>query len=245
MIKYNSKFKELVDYSFEQSQQNYIDGNNNPNPYYLGFGNPSSKLLIVGQEKAINPNNHKQIKSESIENPKQWKKFVDENIQDLNYQYYKNSTFVNPYQPYSEKAKGNKVGSTWFYYQKIVSMAFLGQEKSVLGNPFFEKAFITELNHEVSKKKIGYRPNMEREKLWDFNFYKDFPNILLSVGNYIDVYDVERLFDVKFIKDISEPYQKLIVFKNEETDKVLIQTRQLSSGVTNKLLKKIIRNFNL
>lgn len=243
MIDYNSDFKELVEFSFKQTNKNYIDGNTNPNPFYLGFGNPSSKLLIIGQEKAIQKDNFKQIQSESIDNPKQWKKFVDENIQDLKYRFYDNSKFINPIQPYDEKAKGNKLGATWYYYQKLVSMLYPTFKESKLENYFFEKAFITELNHEVSKKSLGYRSNIAREKLWEHKFYQDFPMVLLSVGNYIKTEDVERLFNVKMVKDISQPYAKLRVFKNEKTGKIVIQTRQLSSGVSNSLLEKIIKEF--
>ncbi|WP_281777637.1 hypothetical protein [Croceibacter atlanticus] len=245
MIDYNKDFKELVNFSFQQTNKNYVDENTNPNPFYLGFGNPSAKLLIIGQEKAIDKTNLKQIQTESIDNPKQWKKFVDENIQDLNHPFYKDSKFINPIQPYNDKAKGNKTGATWFYYQKLVSMLYPNFKESKLENPFFEKAFITELNHEVSSKSIGYRSNSEREKLWEHNFYRNFPLVLLSVGNYIKSKDVERLFDVKMEKDLSQPYKKLIVFKNNNTGKIVIQTRQLSSGVSDKLLKKIVKEFKL
>ena len=101
------------------------------------------------------------------------------------------------------------------------------------------------MNHEVSSKSIGYRSNSEREKLWEHNFYRNFPLVLLSVGNYIKSKDVERLFDVKMEKDLSQPYKKLIVFKNNNTGKIVIQTRQLSSGVSDKLLKKIVKEFKL
>lgn len=250
MIDYNKDFKELVDFSFEQTNKNYVDGNTNPNPFYLGFGNPSAKLLIVGQEKAILKDDNTTIQSESIDNPRQWKKFMDKNIQDLKYPYYENSFFknrnhfINPFQPYDNKAKGNKIGATWFYYQKLVSKLYPSFKESELENPFFEKAFITELNHEVSRKKIGYRSNNEREKLWEYNFYRNFPMILLSVGNYIKSKDVERLFDVKKVKDLSQPYEKLKVFKNNNTGKIVIQTRQLSSGVSDTLLEKIVKEFN-
>ena len=46
-------------------------------------------------------------------------------------------------------------------------------------------------------------------------------------------------------KDLSQPYKKLIVFKNNNTGKIVIQTRQLSSGVSDKLLKKIVKEFKL
>lgn len=243
MIDYNKYFKELVEFSFAQTNKNYIDGNTNPNPFYLGFGNPSAKLLIVGQEKAIKKDDFKKIKSESIDNPKQWKKFIDEDIQDLKYKYYENSDFINPIHPYDKKAKGNETGATWHYYQKFVSMLYPTSKKSILANPFFEKAFITELNHEVSNKSLGYRQNNEREKLWEYDFYRNFPLILLSVGSYIKTADVEKIFDVKKVKDISQPREKLKVFKNTKTGKILVQTRQLSSGVSDKLLEKIIREF--
>jgi hypothetical protein len=240
---YKSDFKELVEYCFNKSTENYKGENRNPNPFYIGYGNPNSDFLIVGQEKAIDPLNFNQVRSESIDNPTQWKKLIDENIYDFNYQYYGNSVFNNPLHPYSERAKGNKVGATWYYYQKLVSKLYPNQNYDLLGNPFFEKSFITELNHELSPKKLGYRPHGEREKLWKFNFYQNFSKILLSVGDYINIGDVERLFDIEFVEDYSQPNEKLILFKNEKKNKILIQTRQLSSGVSNVLLDNITNEF--
>ena len=53
----------------------------------------------------------------------------------------------------------------------------------------------------------------------------------------------QRLFDVEFVEDYSQPNEKLILFKNEKKNKILIQTRQLSSGVSNILLDNITNEF--
>lgn len=240
MIKYRIDFKELVDYSVRESKKFYKDKIETPNPFYIGFGNPNSEILIIGQEKAIAINDFKKIREESKDNPQQWKTLICEKITDYKYKFSQYENFVNPIHPYKIKAKANGRGQTWFYYQRLISLIYPDNEKSKLANPFFEKCFISELNHKVSKKSLGYQKNLKREKLWSFSFFTNFPIIILAAGSYVEQKDIERLFEVKFSKDLSEPYRKLVVYKSLNTERTLIHTRQLSSGVSDKLLYKIV-----
>ena len=45
---FNKKFENLVDFSYQKSKEFYINelNLNKPNPYFVGFGNPNSKILI-------------------------------------------------------------------------------------------------------------------------------------------------------------------------------------------------------
>lgn len=65
---YNTKFKKLVDFSFQKSKSFYKNelNLNKPNPYFVGFGNPNSKILIMEKEKGFDANNLKQLHYERI-----------------------------------------------------------------------------------------------------------------------------------------------------------------------------------
>ncbi|PJC06648.1 MAG: hypothetical protein CO068_10175, partial [Flavobacteriaceae bacterium CG_4_9_14_0_8_um_filter_34_30] len=115
---YSKEFQNLVKSANKFSKEFYQDNDQkNENPFYIGFGNPSSDILIVGQEKAISKEKHHQIFSESTENPLQWDKMVAENIVDINYKFYDSGHFKNPLHPYDGKPKK---GNTWNQYQKLI-----------------------------------------------------------------------------------------------------------------------------
>lgn len=243
-IKYSTSFKEIINYSYSKSLEFYNDGNENPNPYYIGFGNPNSDILIIGQEKAISKKHKNILLRESIDNPKQWMNLISENIFDYEYKFEQYDGFMNPLHPYVEKAIGNQTGQTWFYYQKLVSMVYPELQTSSLANSFFSKAFITELNHQPSKKSLGYTSNPEREKLWSFNFFRSFPLVILATGSYISRLDIKRLFGVKFTEERSEPYRKLVIYNSKDGVRRLINARQLSSGVSNEYIVDIANQLS-
>ena len=63
---FNKKFENLVDFSYQKSKEFYINelNLNKPNPYFVGFGNPNSKILIIGKEKGFDESNLKQLQYE-------------------------------------------------------------------------------------------------------------------------------------------------------------------------------------
>lgn len=80
---YSDSFKNLVKIASESSKSDYSDElHNKPNPYYVGFGNPNSKILIFGKEKGYNVNTDTAdiMLYESINNPYEWKHYLDNNI---------------------------------------------------------------------------------------------------------------------------------------------------------------------
>ncbi len=114
----------------------------------------------------------------------------------------------------------------------------LNSQITLFGNPFFEKTFITELNHQTSLKKNGYKPNPEREALWKSEFFKSFPLTVIAAGHYLSQQQVEKLFDVKKSADHSLPHNKLIIYRSDS--RKIIHTRQLSNEVSDFLLKRIV-----
>jgi len=230
---YNKIFEELVNNAVLKSDS-YYQGQDmsKPNPYYIGFGNPNSKLLIIGQEKAIDGANEYgkiQMQVESTDNPYQWKKIIDEKIIDLDYKFNNPTHFRNPRFPYNGKPpKGN----TWNQYQLLVSKLFPHVGDSP--NSFLNETFITEVNHSVSSRKLGNERNSDRINFMTHAFFESFPMIIIAAGDYLNKEEIEKQFNLDFVKDLSESHRKLIIFEDKKNQKVLINTRQFSNLFFNK-----------
>lgn len=231
---YNKKFEELVNDAVNKSDL-YYHGQEKaiPNPFYIGFGNPESKLLIIGQEKAIDAeteDGRKQMKVESIDNPYQWKQVIDEKINNIDYKFDNPTHFRNPRFPYDGKPRK---GNTWNQYQLLVDRLFSKFENKP--NSFLNEAFITEVNHCVSNRKKGNERNPDRVKFMSQDFYRKFPMTIIAAGDYLDTEEIEFMYDVKFVKpSLSEPHRKLEIYENEMNKRVLINTRQFSNFRFNK-----------
>lgn len=240
MIKYPISFQELVQESLEKSKQFCSETQETEcNPHYLGFGNPSAQILLIGQEKAI-PEGTSKIKVESRDNVAQWNEMIKRGITDPFYPFPDSTDFLNPFNPYEKKAKGNGTGQTWYFYQKLVQQVYPEITNSAIKNSFFEKAFISELNHTTSRTRRGYKPHLEREMIWGKRFFSDFPVVILATGDYISKKKIQELFSVTHKKNLSVPYKKLEIYKSPF--RVLINTRQLSNGVSNELINRVAKN---
>ena len=77
--KYSEKFINLVNDSFIKSNNLLSSEKEIGNPYYVGFGNPNARVLILGKEKGFNKDNIEQLNLESIENINEWKSYIDNN----------------------------------------------------------------------------------------------------------------------------------------------------------------------
>jgi hypothetical protein len=226
---YNSIFQELVTIAVAQSHAKELS---EPNPFYIGFGNPNASLLLIGQEKAIDATTDKEsMKLESTRNPYQWQEMIAEGIVDRNYEVedpdYKVKAlrrFKNPSFPYTENRKGS---NTWNHYQLLVKRLFPDLED--YHNSFFTKTFITEINHEVSKKKLKNQDNPKRKEFMSHRFFKSFPMTIIAAGNYLSVQEIEERFDVQKVADLSQRSMKLQVFENQEQQRVVLSTRQFSN----------------
>lgn len=230
---YNSTFQELVKSAVAKSDSYFSkEGWEKPNPFYIGFGNPNASLLIIGQEKAIDATTKqgkKTMKLESTLNPYQWQKMIAEGIVDRNYAVEGPGVFKNPLFPYAKKPKQG----TWNQYQLLTKTLF--SELEDYPNSFFTRAFITEINHEVSKKKVGNQGNPTRKNFMSHSFFKSFPMTIIAAGNYLSDAEIEERFDVRRAPgDLSEPNMKLQVFENQEQQRVVLRTRQLSNFFFNR-----------
>lgn len=232
---YKNDFIELVNFSFNKSEKFYSElaNVNQPNPFYIGYGNPNSKVLILGKEKGFNVENLEQLRYESIENPSQWKHYIDNKISINKDKFYDSKYYTNVFYPYLDNQKS---GHTWSKYKILLQNIF--SEHKFNGDSFFDYSFISEINYKPSKLSvIKYFNDETRIQLLMKEYFKSFPIIILACGNYLKPEQIEQIFDLKFDNDFSENREKLVAFKSEQ--RVLVNTRQLSMDVKNEYLKRI------
>lgn len=227
---YNNKFLELVDFAYSKSKEIYCGTtvSKEPNPYFLGFGNPDSDIIIFEQEKAIKKDNSEQINAESIQNPFQWKEIIKNKITDFNYRFIPESIFKNPLHPYDGAPKPT---NTWSYYQRLIDFIYPDKPDLNINNSFFKFSFITEINHEVSKRSLGNKRDEIRSSVTSHRFFNSFPVTILATGDYLTKQEIEEKFDVQHSKVESDNQlnKKFTVYTNNDKTRVVINTRQLSN----------------
>lgn len=236
---FRKDFVDIVQIANQGSENFYSNKENfgQANPFYIGFGNPNSDLLILGKEKGFDIGNSEQLNFESIKNPHEWLHYLQNEIHYHKGKHYETSKhYINAYLPYSGKMKS---GHTWNKYSKLTSELF-NKPDLTENNSFFEFAFISEINHEPSRySKIREFNFQTRIDFLNKHFYKSFKTTILGCGNYLSKKTIEETFDVKFYEDHSMPREKLILFRNG--DRKLILTRQLSMDIRNEFITKLVR----
>jgi hypothetical protein len=238
---YRKEFIEIVNYSFEKSQRLNEEEITCGNPYYIGFGNPNSKILIFGKEKGFTKANTYQLEYESLKNPTEWKEYVEAKTKiNSEIKYSKNGNYINAFCPYLEE---NKSGHTWNKYYVLLNKIVPTISKE--NNDFFKHSFISEINHKPAKRsEIKHFKNSNRIEMLRHDYFKTFDITILACGNYLDRTSIEEIFNVKFDNsNLSVPRQKLEIFKNG--NRILINTRQLSFDVSNEYLQRIADNVKM
>ena len=129
-------------------------------------------------------------------------------------------------------------GNTWLQYQKLMNFIY-PDFKSEKWNSFLQNSFITEINHQVSPKQLGYQKDENRESINKHDFYKSFNVTILAIGKYLKCNEIEDQFNVKCDKDYSEPRKRLLVFKNESENRIVLNIRQLSNDISIEYLERI------
>lgn len=210
---YSKKFNDLVNNSFINSNKLESSEKEFGNPYYIGFGNPNSKILILGKEKGFDINNLEQFNYESIENPNEWKSYVDNSTTMNLDRFYDNSHhYINAFTPYLHRVNS---GHTWDKYNILLRNLF--SEIANQNNDFFKHSFISEINYRPSKYSIIKK--FKDQRRIDFlkeDFFKSFNVTILGCGDYLDKKLIEEIFEVKFESNLSLPRQKLVIYKNKE-----------------------------
>lgn len=203
------------------------------NPYFAGFGNPDSEILIIGKELGFDINNVYQFMNESINNLIHWDLLI-------NNQFIEIEHFNSPLLPYYGVKKNSKNtdnlqgGHTWQKYNilisKLVPNVEIGFEENK--SSFLNHCFITEYNHRPSKYSTG-KGNLvaEREEFLKNPFFKRFKYVINTARAY-DERKTENIFNVKHIENgefgNSGKKQTYLFYKSEK--QTLIFTNQLSGS---------------
>ncbi len=233
-MKYSKEFEKLV--------KNCVSNN-----AHIGEGNPSAKILFVGQEAAYDGKTD-EYKANIIK----WDSHINNLESDLNFEY--RNDFSS--------------GHTWRKYQKLhdyIFPEFIASEGRI---NFHERIFTTEMSDNPAKKnsqtKIypNFKSDLQQRKDSFFNekFIQDFKIIVLACSKYIvnneKNWEINNLFEVEYVGDDFETIDGLkgtkyysrgnwyFLHLNTNKTKLVIHTRQLSSNVNDELLKdmgKIIR----
>lgn len=233
---------------------------------YIGHGNPNAKILILGQEPAIDRNHEAypgQYNMEIATNAQQWDELVANSIGS---ELVKPDTsgFGLPLHPWpiqkyqiqsgSEK-KGNIRGNegtarTWYKYQTIINL-ILGEQISKEDHlTFYRKSFHTDMSDESAKKHTDTSDSSavsveRRIKLLEHPFFRTFPVVIAAVGNFPrDAYGDEyfgRVFGVQFIGNQSgESLPWLNVsMRDGDNPQLLIHCQQVSAPLRNAYFERI------
>ena len=154
---------------------------------------------------------------------------IDENISDFDYKFPSKTGFGNPLYPYYG-GNTNKMG-TWAYYQKIISIYYPQLKSETISNSFFKNTFISEINHEVSKKGLGNQRNTTRTQFLNHSFFISFPITIIAAGNYLKEKEITNRFKVSFVENKSEPYKKIKIYKSSDSQRIVVNIRQLRQSV--------------
>lgn len=237
------------------------------NGTYIGTGNPNSKILVVGKETATDAENktnkneidalfEKECLQDFKDNAIKWDLNIEKNVElnsIPNWIGGKDSPLtINPLFPFkSMHPKELKEGQTWRKYQKLHDSIFLNdlslaKEKEF---DFHNNFFLTEMNDSPSKfTKDANKSGIPNRKQFfkESEFFQNFPVIILACSNYISGKEIEEIFNVNFDKQYGNRKQLFWTHFNTDKTKLVIHTRQLSTNVSDDLLKEIakeVRNF--
>ena len=252
-MKYNKEFKAFVEKCIENNQ-------------FVGFGNPSEKVLIIGKEVSTDKQSDKAIDKQNTvsinQNPKEWCENINKNISQSDvptWHYIEKLPLCkvnnNPLFPWKGTLKKD-TSDTWEKYQKLHDIIFKGEidydNNKIIDFP--EDFFITEMNQNGSRttsdaqKASDFKNNLEFRKnnLINSSFIRSFPVIILACSDYIKnndkIREIDDIFGVKYDGDKNGKYwyskaNWFYTHHNTDNSKLVIHTRQLSANVKNELLK--------
>jgi hypothetical protein len=207
--------------------------------YFVGTGNPNTKILIIGKESAISPNDEIGLKWYK-ENASTWMGHITNNsCECLEYKVDEQSPL--------KKGWGK---NTWSKYQKLADYIFERKSNSFEVN-FLKYAFTTEINDSPNKNTSNAdKSNLnERKKLLkNSEFIQSFPVVILACSDYIinndEIREIDEIFSVTYDGDEEGKHffskgNWFFSHHNKNQSKLVIHTRQLSADVKNEMLQKM------
>lgn len=216
------------------------------NPYFIGYGNPNSEILIIGKEKAFDISSSTDLLFlESINNVSQWKKIIKEKVK---WGQYINLDF-DPRFPrlYHCLRKVNRKSHTWNKYSEFlsnfntkISHKSLFEEDKEITDSFFNYCFCTELNSLPSKRTNNTTTTQLRINFLKHKFYKNFKFVLIAgvstLGKNKKQQDkaIEKIFNANFNRSINigsygkNKIRKANVYYSKE--QIIVTCAQLSGA---------------
>ena len=179
------------------------------NPFYIGFGNPNSKILFIGKEKAFSSDNLDLLIKESINNYAQWKQILSSNSFDFDQLDICKNLGFSPLLPKAYYLKKTNSRHTWGIISEIVNRIYNPNKKlnenQYLKNSIFDYCFLTELNHIPSKYNEGSGLSKTRKQFLSNNFYKTFPIVIIGAKSYLkqkEASEIKDIFNAEYLGDI-------------------------------------------
>ena len=215
---------------------------------YIGTGNPTAQILIVGKECANESDDADYNMNLSL-----WERDKDKDLWDFPLRDRGNYTPLCPYKGQFNKLDNRNnpcwgTNKTWLNYQKLHNYIF-GDSYGRIN--FHKNIFTTEINDSPSPKtKSADKSSIASRKdfIKNSTYFQSFPVVILAGVEYYKIKknynEIEDMFGVEFKEkrcagnNKKQPYW--IHCNNDKTKmKMVINTYQLSSYVTNKLLKEV------
>lgn len=206
--------------------------------YYIGTGNPNSKILLVGKESAISDDD-KSGKDWYSHNAKDWESHIqNKTCEILEYLVDENHVLRNGW--------GR---NTWSKYQLLSNYIFeKNTEKFKID--FLKSIFTTEINDApnkntstADKKKLNERKTL----LKNSEFIQEFPVVVIACSEYIKnndkIREIDDIFGVSYDGDETGKHTSysngnwFYTHHNISESKLVIHTRQLSANVNDELLQ--------
>lgn len=222
------------------------------NPFYIGFGNPSSDILFLGKEKGFDIEKHPDLFiHESINNTLQWELILTSKKELTHYQQ-KEILGFNPIFPRLNHPQKIPKRHTWGLYSQILAgLKNLNhdnilKEKEVYENSLFFHCFMSEINFIPSKYSQGYKLSPIRKNFLSQEFYKQFPLVIIGAKGYLTQEDIMGIFSAKCIasnKKIGDNKSREItidIFENQIQKIILCNQLSGAAGWTNDAINNLI-----
>lgn len=244
---FNKDFIDSYNYSIE-------------NNLYLGLGNPNSKILLIGKETS---NDKIGFDEMSRINLQSWSDIISNNKSSDDIRCFEdNALFPWKGQKFTirrEKKDGTITGEsgtsmTWYYYQCLSDFIFNKTKKKkhdlIDLHEFCFQSEMNQLNAKTSdsiakNNTIRIKSIKGRERLFNLSFFRNFEVIILASGHYHKDFDfdIQNTFDVKWTGKTNVlskgNWYNLHYDDLEKPKRILIHTRQFSTGISKKLIEVI------
>jgi len=226
------------------------------NPYFIGFGNPDSKILFLGKEKGFDISIHPELLlKESINNIIHWD-YINKVSKPIVHKEILDELDFNPLFPrFYHKRKISK-RHTWGLYSQIIAgintlnYDTIFTETVDFNNSFFKYCFISEINHIPSKYSQGNKLIGVRKNLLQQEFYRKFPIVIIGAKGYLTLEEIKELFDIKVngteISLGSNKQHEIKIHKFISENQTIIYCNQLSgaAGWTNNAIDNLINKIS-